>query len=227
MRKSLMFQQENGERVPTWNPVVGCTHECSYCWARKLASTRLKHIYQNFKPRLIRSRLKKVPETNAEFVFVVSMGDLFCTGVKDEWILEVLKTIRSHEDKTFLLLTKNPLRYHDFLHVMPDNVILGATVESLDDFGYSKAPKPIERLRAMASITDFRKMLSVEPILQATREFAKEIRKVKPEFVYVGYDNWNNKLKEEPALKDALTFVEILETFTEVRVKTLRKAWWE
>ncbi|MEM4531792.1 MAG: hypothetical protein QXY39_07990, partial [Thermofilaceae archaeon] len=27
----------------TWNPVTGCTHSCVYCWARALATTKLRN----------------------------------------------------------------------------------------------------------------------------------------------------------------------------------------
>jgi DNA repair photolyase len=29
----------------TWNPITGCLHNCSYCYAKVLAETRLKDVY--------------------------------------------------------------------------------------------------------------------------------------------------------------------------------------
>jgi len=102
---------------------------CSYCWARKLQKTRLKHLpqYRDFKPKLVESQLGKVP--NAELIFVSDRGDILCEGVKDEWIGRVIEIIKKYSDRYFLLLTKNPVRYFSFLDKLPDNMILGSTIE--------------------------------------------------------------------------------------------------
>jgi len=37
----------------TWNPVIGCLHNCCYCWAKRLVETRLKNTVKyrdGFKP---------------------------------------------------------------------------------------------------------------------------------------------------------------------------------
>ncbi|RLG05024.1 MAG: hypothetical protein DRN65_07395, partial [Thaumarchaeota archaeon] len=49
---------------------------------------------------------------------------------------------------------------------------------------------------------------------------------VKPIFVYVGYDNYGHKLPE-PTLDKTKQLIAKLSEFTEVRYKTLRKAWYE
>ncbi len=39
----------------TWNPVTGCLHFCRYCWARRLAETKLRNkrrYADGFKPRI-------------------------------------------------------------------------------------------------------------------------------------------------------------------------------
>ncbi len=56
----------------TWNPVTGCTHMCKYCWARRLAETRLRHVKRyrhGFKPRLNVEEFSKKFEPG-EFIFV-------------------------------------------------------------------------------------------------------------------------------------------------------------
>jgi len=35
----------DGTQGYTWNPITGCLNGCEYCYARKLANTRLKHLY--------------------------------------------------------------------------------------------------------------------------------------------------------------------------------------
>jgi protein gp37 len=79
----------------TWNPVIGCQHSCSYCWARKLVNTRLKNSEKykdGFTPKLVGKELKR--KFRNQFVFVSDMGDLFGEWVPSEWIIKVIETIK-------------------------------------------------------------------------------------------------------------------------------------
>jgi len=154
------------------------------------------------------------------------MGDLFCYEVPDTWIIRVLHTIEKNPDSRFLLLTKNPLRYFDFLELFPSNVILGATIESDRDWDVSDAPHPMERLLAMKKLPWDDKFIAIEPILDFNNVFVDFLEKINPRTVYVGYDNYNHKLPE-PELEKTKWLVSELKKFTNVNVKTLRKAWWE
>ena len=226
----------------TWNPITGCLHLCRYCWARRLAEGRLKNTKkysEGFKPRFHPEELSKKFRPG-EFVFVSDMGDMWGSWVFERWIWEVLNHIAKFPKTTFLFLTKNPARYFEFLDELShmDNVILGATIETDFDkvywaYGISNAPSPSRRLKAMKWIRmvngNVRLMVSVEPIIQVkdVYEFSKEIAEINPEFVYVGYDNYNNKLPE-PSLEQTLKLIELLEAYgVTVYRKTLRKAWWE
>lgn len=72
-----------------------------------------------------------------------------------------------------------------------------------------------------------KKYVTIEPILDfsSVKAFADLIEKIAPDFVYVGYDNHNCRLPEPP-LSKTLELIGELEKFTEVRLKTLREAWW-
>lgn len=180
----------------TWNPVTRYLHNCTYCWARRLAETRLKHVegYKSgFIPRLNKEEFKK--KFNGGIVFVCDMGDLFGDFIPDRWIKAVIHHVEKFPKTTFLFLTKNPSRYHDF--DFPSNVILGATIETDRDDIYtvSDAPKPSKRIRAMTKL-DHRKLLSIEPIMDFSSTFVESIKKIDPMVVYVGYDNYGNNLLE-------------------------------
>ena len=232
--KSKMFHKV----TRTWNPITGCLHYCVYCWARRLAEGRLKNTKkysEGFKPRFHPEELRKKFKPG-EFVFVADMGDMFGKWVPKEWILKVLEVVKRYPGTTFLLLTKNPKRYLDFYRVLEglDNVVLGATIETDDDVLYfkhriSRAPMPCNRFQYMElAPTIGRTMLSIEPILDFDLNiFLDKILKVEPEFVYVGYDNYNNKLHEPPLHKTMELIDQLKEHGITVYTKTLRKAWYE
>jgi len=213
----------------TWNPVSGCLHQCIYCWARRLAEGKLKkskRYKHGFTPKLNVEEFNR--KLRGRVIFVSDMGDLFGDFVPDEWIVEVLENIRRFPNKLFLFLTKNPSRYMDF--DFPENAILGATIETDKDINYgkiSKAPKPSERIRAMINLDWNMKFLSIEPILDFTSEFWEKIVEINPFMIYVGYDNYSNRLPE-PTLDKTLQLIQKLseEGFLVLK-KTIRRAWYE
>jgi hypothetical protein len=208
----------------TWNPVVGCQHDCTYCWARKLAETKLKgteRYKDGFKPQFIEKELHKSFKSR-DFVFVCDMGDLFGSWVPYDWIRTVLNRI-SMMNATFLLLTKNPSRYLHF--EIPENCVCGATVESDIEHNVTKAEYPSYRLVAMTILNHPRKMLAIEPIQRFNLDsFTHQILQIKPEFVAVGYNNYASDLPE-PSMHDTFRLIENLEQAgIKVYRKTLREA---
>lgn len=208
----------------TWNPVCGCQHNCVYCWARGLAEGKLKDTPRyklGFKPQLVRKELDKVHRKGG-LVFVSSMGDLFGEWVPAEWIKQVLLCCAVAENTEFLLVTKNPKRMLEFK--IPNNCVVGCTVESNRDYGVSDADAPMQRLAALKAVDAKRKMVSVEPILDFDMTvFANAIKAVDPEFVYVGYGNYYDFGKlEEPSLAKTKQLGELL-GLARVRWKVLRE----
>jgi len=217
----------------TWNPVTGCQHNCLYCWARNLVETRLRNTKKyryGFSPMIHEREFRK--RFNGGTIFVCDMGDLFGDFIPSEWILRVINHVRMFPDTTFLFLTKNPARYFEFLNVMPSNVVLGATIETNRDDMYiehniSRAPLPSSRYKAMKELKWRRKFVSIEPILDFDiDELVRWIYEIRPCIVYIGYDNYNNRLTEPP-LDKTLELIDRLSRFTEVKRKTIRKAWYE
>jgi protein gp37 len=206
-----------------WNPVKGCLHDCSYCWAKRYAD-RLKNTAKyadGFKPALCKQELNK--KFKYKFVFAVDMGDLFGEWVPSEWIQKVIDATKQSPTSNFLFLTKNPERYYEFLDSLPGNVVLGATIESNRTYPLSKAPSNRERYCLMANLPWDNKLISIEPIMDFDLEvLVPAIKAISPAVVYVGYDNYNNKLPE-PSLAKTKVLIQELEKFTRVRTKTLRE----
>ena len=75
-KKSRMYEVD-GKRVRTWNPFVGCLHDCIYCYAREQAKRRKKKCKKcyNFEPHAHPNRLNQKFKPD-ETVFVCSMADI-------------------------------------------------------------------------------------------------------------------------------------------------------
>lgn len=225
-----MIGESWGELTETWNPITGCLHNCVYCWARsyagRLASMGVKpYVTHLFKPAFAEWRLKQKLRKGG-FIFVSDMGDMWGEWVPKEWIEKVLEAIRSNPKSRFLFLTKNPKRYREFQRRFTENIMLGATVETNRDYGLTKAPTPRERYEEMKNIKWKHKAIVIEPILDFDHEFIDWMKEIAPKRIYIGYDNYNNRLPE-PEIKKAKMLVKELNGFEHIRVKALRKAWHE
>lgn len=207
----------------TWNPVPGCLHDCTYCWARELALTRLKNTpryKEGFAPQLIEKELKRSFKPG-EFVFVCSMGDLFQDAVPTEWIIEVLKVISRFPKTKFLLQTKNPRRFHEFrVGTFLPNIYLGTTIETNRSHHVKKVPTPYQRFRYLTGYPHGLKFLSVEPIMDFDLDIlAHWMALMKPRIIEVGADNHGHHLPEPPWDKVQALLMRLREICPDVKEK--------
>lgn len=210
---SKMFKVD-GQRVKTWNPLGGeCGYHCPWCWARKLIEKKGWDKYRGESNLWSWNR----NFTNGDIVFVQSMTDLFHPKVPQSHINAILQQLRRFPNSTFYLLTKNSPRYHKF--EIPKNAICGCTIETnRDTIPYYDTPKRSTRIRALCTLSH-RKFISIEPIMDFDLPiFPFIIKGIKPEFVYVGYDNYGNGLLE-PSSEKTQSLINYLNDFTEVRRK--------
>jgi len=153
-----------------------------------------KYAY-GFLPRFFEGELMRVFRPG-EFVFVVSMGDLFGDWVPHHWINSILSVISKYPDTMFLLQTKNPARFLKF--DLPPNAYAGVTIESDVDHQVSKAPSPFLRYRDMLDLPPGTlKFLSIEPIMGFSVDlFTTQILQIAPDIIEIGADNHNKGLRE-------------------------------
>jgi len=213
----------------TWNPLAGgpCPGECSYCWA-----TGLKNRYKYSKYlgawRVDEKVVGKTFKPGA-FVFVQDMGDLWAPTVPFSIQRKVLTNITENPNSTFLLLTKFPEGYEAYEDGIPDNVVLGITMETNRSVSkFSKAPPPYDRLISFGNATKdngIRGFISIEPIMDFDREiFLPWLNLVHPWAVAVGYDNYSNGLPEPPLAKTRELIGSLRRRGIAVYEKTLREA---
>jgi hypothetical protein len=162
-----------------------------------------------------------------QFIFTCSSGDIAFT--RTEYLERIVDRIRREPNKTFLLQSKDPRAFNRVK--FPDNVILGITLETNRDDGYSgisKAPVPSQRYRDFLTVRHATKMITVEPVLDFDADILVNwIREIKPCLVWLGYDSGKNRLPEPPLAKVQWLYQELVSRGLTVVLKTIRSAWWE
>ena len=152
----------------TWSPATGCikiSPGCKNCYAetmaKRLQAMGTRGYEHGFKlaiheERLNQPKKRKIPT----MYFVNSMSDLFHEEVSDEFITQVLDTIKSTPRHTYQILTKRAERMAKYFanRTLPSNVWLGVSVEDR-----SHGVPRIDELRKIAAPIRF---LSIEPLLE-------------------------------------------------------------
>jgi len=157
----------------------------------------------------------------------------------------MLAMVKENKDRTFLLQSKNPAVFKTWEKKLPDNLIIGTTIETnktnFEGYPYSlgsimsydqisKAPHPYNRIFDFSKIKHPLKMLTYEPILNFDVDVMVEWAElIKPCMIWLGYDSKpkQNKLPEPPLKRVRELHWELSKRGFVVILKTIRPAWWE
>ena len=200
-----------------FNPVRGrCSHGCSYCYMHRWPNQPPIHLDEKELNRDLGA---------GEFYFVCSGCDLFAPDVKPDWIDQTIAAIRNYPHNRYLLQTKSPGRMRLFLNKIPNNIILGMTLETnrAELLRLSGGEGFAERVDAMDRISmRYETMVTVEPIMDFDLDpFVELISYARPTRVNIGADSGRNGLPEPSAEKIGLLIerLKAFALFTQVKVK--------
>lgn len=200
----------------TYNPIKGaCSHDCTYCFMKSM-----RHRFKQDPTLRLDQKELKANLGKRRFIFVGSSTDLFAPDVPEEWITAVLDHLYDYPDNEYMLQSKNPARFLDFVgHKLyqdrKEKLIFCTTIESDIDYpGVSKAPDVAERVAAMKqlSLLGFRTMITIEPIMDFTdvTTFAALLASIHPFQVNFGANTSKTvRLKEPDKVKIFALIIEL------------------
>lgn len=190
-----------------WNPIIGCPHQCSYCYVKKFREQpeQLKLFYPF--PNL----------GHGKKIFVGHLTDIFAIGVMSHWIDDILFHCAGYENE-YILQTKNPARTLSYIETMHKQTIIGTTIETDNRIllnTISNAPRPSFRALALRRLKDYgiKTFLTIEPIMDFTVDGMMELIKIaNPDFINIGADSKGHGLAEPPPGKiiRLIGFIQIL-----------------
>ncbi len=191
----------------TYNPIKGlCMYLCEYCFMRGMR----QRFGQDATLRLDEKELQK-KLGKGKFIFVGSSTDEFAVNVPTEWIIAVLNHLLEYPENRYLLQSKNPVRFIEFLdHPLfqdKTKVVFCTTLESdLDYTDISLAPSKAERVAAMQELSrrGYQTMVTVEPIMKfsSAAAFADMIASCNPMQVNLGQNTANWVKVPEPTKEE-------------------------
>lgn len=212
----MMLKKQHGNMYKfvshMWAPIRGkCKHDCSYCYMKIWPLPPLHIDEKNLRTNL----------GEGNFIFVCHTVDLFADDVPTNWIERVLERLRAYPKNRYLLQSKNPKRFLDFIGDYPNNVLFGTTIETNRDIVESKAPPYTERANALAGLhkEGFETMVTIEPIFDFDLdELVNLVVTANPKWVNIGADSKGHDLPE-PSKEKVAKLIKVLREKTDVELK--------
>jgi DNA repair photolyase len=196
----------------TWSPLIGCPHQCSYCYVKTYQDLPVAPRLDGSFPNLGSGRI----------MFIGHLCDMFAADfIVDPEAKAMVNQILDHcmqFDNTYVLQTKNPVGLSMFKdQLLKMKFILGTTIETNRESlvsKISKAPSPSQRAVGFQHVREAmnpqQSFITIEPILDCdVIPLVELIQLANPTFVNIGADSKGHGL-EEPSYKTVAALAEAL-----------------
>ena len=203
----------------TWNPFVGCKFDCVYC-KPSFQNNHYFVMYHKkcglYSPHEHHNQLDLEKIGGERTIFVC--GDSDISFANPNYMLKVFDVMKGDPKpgRVWLLQSKNPKCFEQYIGKIPDNTILLTTLETNRDVNYenvSKAPPPSVRYEAFKNLVYPKKIVTIEPILDFDLEiFVDWITSINPLAVFIGYNSHPKQVAlVEPNMEKTLDLIVELE----------------
>lgn len=199
----------------TLNPIVGCTNSIDVCpirdkcYARK-QSKRMYNMnpekftgYKDFSiPKFYPERLKELSKVKSgSKIFIGSMADMWCNGIKIDWIREVLIAYEEYllnKSVVIQFLTKNIKRYIEIEKYVNKGISFHGFWLGFTDLGQIKL-KDVQELRE--TFPNNILFVSLEPFMKWNKEIIKLV-----DWVIVG--GWSGRSFDENKIHELFYIID-------------------
>lgn len=189
-----------------------CSHKCKYCYVNNPISGRHPNFIGPI--RLLDGSLDEFYGTD-KTIFIEHQNDLFAKDVPNDFIRQIIAHCLRYPNNTYMFQTKNPQKIFKWMLFLPQNCIIGTTIETnREEYKTSEAiPVSMRHFHMCQIPSNFKRFVTIEPVLDFDVDIlASWIANIKPDFVNLGADSKGHDLPE-PTVEKIMQFVEKLKSY--------------